>query len=169
MIDKHIGGIKMAEVNMKHAKKVYATLIKTMDAQKLNYDKLEEDLSIRSGFNTEDFPVEFLIIVDAQRELVKFLSRLPFNMSDDKKIEGAIATCVANKSIVDGTFDYDVSTGEVLFRLSTSFKGEADITKEIIEYIMLVSVATIDRYNDLYYMLSKGNITLSEFIAKVNA
>jgi hypothetical protein len=90
-------------------------------------------------------------------------------MSDDKKIEGAIATCVANKSIVDGTFDYDVSTGEVLFRLSTSFKGEADITKEIIEYIMLVSVATIDRYNDLYFMLSKGNITLSEFIAKVNA
>ena len=84
---------------MKHAKKVYASLIKMMDANGLKYERIDNELTIRSGFNTDDFPVEFLVQIDTERSLVRLMSKLPFSMPEDKRIDGAVAVCVANHGI----------------------------------------------------------------------
>ena len=151
---------------MKHAKKVYASLIKMMDANGLKYERIDNELTIRSGFNTDDFPVEFLVQIDTERSLVRLMSKLPFSMPEDKRVDGAIAVCVANNGMVNGSFDYDVSTGDIWFRLITTFRGDMDLSKEAFEYIIHVAVGTIDKYNDRFFMLSKGMMNIQEFIEK---
>ena len=156
----------MATANLKHAKKVFATLIKMMDANNLKYEKLEDDLVIRSGFNTDDFPVEFIISIDAERDLVRFMSKLPFSMPEDKRVDGAIAVCVANNGMVNGSFEYDITKGDILFKMVTSYRGDVDLSTDVFEYMMNVSVGTIDRYNDQFFMISKGMMSIQDFITK---
>ena len=152
--------------NKQHALKLYKTLVGMMDAKDMKYDKKEEDLLVLSGFKTDDFPVEFFIRLDAERDLAVFMSKLPFSMPEDKRVDGAIAVCVANNGMVNGSFDYDVSTGDIWFRLITTFSGDMDLSQEAFEYIIHVAVGTIDKYNDRFFMLSKGMMNIQEFIEK---
>ena len=130
------------------------------------YEKLEDDLVIRSGFNTDDFPVEFIISIDAERDLVRFMSKLPFSMPEDKRVDGAIAVCVANNGMVNGSFEYDITKGDILFKMVTSYRGDVDLSTDVFEYMMNVSVGTIDRYNDQFFMISKGMMSIQDFITK---
>lgn len=158
----------MSEVNMKQAKEVFATLVKMLDTRDWKYSKDEENLIIRSGVKGDDLPVEFIIAIDAEREVVRFLSKLPFSMPEDKRVDGAIAVCVANNGMVNGSFDYDISDGDIIFRLTSSFKSGSILSEDLFEYMIMVSASTVDRYNDRLFMLAKGMITIQQFIEKEN-
>ena len=106
--------------------------------------------------------MEFVIYVDPDKELVRMLSQLPFAFSEEKRVEGAIATCQATFRLVDGSFDYDYKTGGILFRLTSSFRGSL-ISKEMLAYMVDCSCFTIDQYNDKFLMLDKGVLTIEDF------
>ena len=150
--------------NKQHAMKLYKTLVGMMDAKDMKYDKKEEDLLVLSGFKTDDFPVEFFIRLDAERDLAVFMSKLPFSMPEDKRVDGAIAVCVANNGIINGTFDYDITTGDIWFRMSAPYCGNVDLSAEVFEYLMIIGTSTIDEYNDKLFMLSKGMISVADFM-----
>ncbi len=157
----------MADVQQ--AKQVFATMVKMLDGRGWHYQKDEENLIIRSGVTGDDLPVEFIIVVDAEREVVRFLSKLPFSMPEDKRVDGAIAVCVANNGMVNGSFDYDIGDGDIVFRLTTTFKSGSILTEDVFEYIIMVSASTVDEYNDKFFMLAKGMITVQQFIEQENA
>lgn len=159
----------MSQENMKHAKEVFATLVKMLDTRGWHYEKHEEDLVISSGIKGDDLPVEFIIVVDADREVVRFLSKLPFSMPEDKRIDGAIAICVANNSMVNGNFDYNIDNGDIYFRLTTSFKSGSILSEDLFEYVIMVSATTVDLYNDKLFMLAKGMMTLEQFVDQTNS
>lgn len=160
----------MSEVNKTdYAKKVFATMVKMLDERDWNYEKDEENLVIHSGVKGDDLPVEFIVAVDSEREVVRFLSKLPFAMPEDKRIDGALAVCVANNGMVNGSFDYDINDGEIVFRLTTSFKSESVLSEDLFEYMIMVSASTVDRYNDKFFMLAKGMMTIQQFIEQDNA
>ena len=83
--------------NIEHARKQFNTLIDMMNSNGLKFTKNEDDLSISSGFTTEDIPIEYFIKIDAEREIAVFMSKLPFTMPEEKRVDGAIAVCVANR------------------------------------------------------------------------
>lgn len=158
----------MSEVNMKRAKEVFASLVKMLDAREWHYEKDEENLVIHSGVKGDDLPIGFIVAVDAEREAVRFLSKLPFSMPEDKRVDGAIAVCVANNGIVDGSFDYDLNSGDIIFRLTTSFRSESVLSDDLLEYMILSAAAIIDRYNDKFFFLAKGMINIQQFIEQDN-
>ena len=158
----------MSEVNMKQAKEVFAKMVKMLDERDWHYEKDEEKLIVYSGVKGDDFPVEFIIAVDAEREVVRFMSKLPFNMPEEKRIDGAIAVCVANNGIVNGNFDYDINDGEIVFRLASSFKSGSVLSEDVFEYMIMASASMVDNYNDKFFMLSKGMMTIEQFIEKEN-
>jgi hypothetical protein len=96
------------EINMQKAKEVFGTLVRMLDTRDWKYEKHEEKLLIRSGIKGEDLPVEFIVLVNPKNEVVQFISTMPFNMPEDKRVDGAIAVCAANYGLVDGSFDYDL-------------------------------------------------------------
>ena len=156
------------ELNMQKATQVYDTAIRTFNNLNWNYEEHKEELVIQSGVKGEDLPIEFLLVVKPQQEVVQFLSRLPFNMPEDKRVDGAIAVCVANHGMIDGCFDYDLSDGEIVFKLTSSYR-ESTLGEELFQYMIMCSAAMVDRYNDQFFMLAKGMLTIQQFIEQENA
>ena len=153
----------MAEQDMRKAVEVYETLCSMLDNINWKYDKIEEKLMIKSGVKGDDLPIDFLVIVKPRNQVVQFISSLPFNMPEDKRVEGALAICTANYGLVDGSFDYDLSDGQIVFRLTSSYR-ESLLSEALFEYMIMVSASTIDKYNDRFFMLAKGMITLEQFM-----
>ncbi len=155
----------MADEKLERAQKVYETLCATLDKHEWHYQKNEERLSIECGAQGEDLPMEITIRVDAERQLIMLLSHLPFVISEDKRLDVAIATSIANNGLVDGSFDFDITDGHMFFRMTSSFI-ESDIGSELFTYMLMVSCRTIDDYNDRFLMLGKGMMSIEDFMRK---
>jgi len=154
----------MAELkNLELAKATFATLCKYLDEQEWHYNKNEEKLSIECGARGEDLPMDFTIKVDVDRMLVLLLSHLPFKIGEDKRLEAAVAVCAINNVAVDGNFDYDISTGNIFFRITNSFL-ESQLDEDVFQYMLQLSCQFVDKYNDRFLMLSKGMLTLEKFL-----
>lgn len=146
------------------AKSVYQTLCTAISNREWKYDKDEEKLVVYFTVNGEDIPMSFILIVDAERQLVRVLSPLPFKMDEGKRIDGAIATCVATYGLSDGSFDYDLSDGTIAFRLTTSFR-ESLISEDLLQYMISFACAVVDQYNDKFLAINKGMLSIDDFIA----
>ena len=153
----------MAEYDKKKAVEVYDTLCSMLDNIGWKYDKMEEKLMIKSSVKGEDLPIDFIVVVKPRNEVVQFISSMPFNMPEDKRVEGALAVCTANYGLVDGSFDYDLSDGQIVFRLTSSYR-DSQLSEALFEYMIMVSASTIDKYNDRFFMLAKNMITLEKFM-----
>ena len=158
----------MAENNMRKAVEVYNTVCSMLDNIGWKYEKVEEKLMIRSGVKGDDLPIEFVVMVKPKNEVVQLLSAMPFNMPEDKRVEGALAICTANYGLIDGSFDYDLSDGQIVFRLTSSYRDSL-LSEELFKYMVMVSAATIDKYNDRFFMLAKGMIDVRKFLEMENA
>lgn len=156
----------MAEENKKIlAKEVYNTLCGAIERREWNYEKDEEKLVVYFGVSGDDIPMQFILIVDEERQLIRLMSPIPFNMSEDKRMEGAIATCVASFGMVDGSFDYDLSNGRIAFRMTASFR-ESVIGEGLFQYMISCACAMVDKYNDQFLAIDKGFMSINDFIAK---
>ena len=151
------------ELNLKKAKEVFDTLIRMLERRNWKYEKHEDTFLIKSGVKGEDLPIEFVVLVKPGNEVVQFISPMPFNIPEDKRVDGALAVCAANYGIVDGSFDYDLRDGEIRFRMTSSYR-ESTLSEERFEYMVVVAAATVDRYNDKFFMLAKGMISVQQFL-----
>ncbi len=155
------------EKNILIARQVYATLCAALDARKWNYQKEEDELLVHFGVNGDDIPMQFIIVVDAERQLVRLMSPLSFKMCEEKRMEGAIATCVASYGMADGSFDYDLSDGRIVFRMTASYR-ESQLGEGLFQYMISCACAMVDHYNEQFLALDKGLISISDFIEKEN-
>ena len=150
-------------MELRKAREVYCNLVNMLDTRDWKYEKFDDDLVIRSGIKGDDLPIEFIIFVKPQNQVVQFISKLPFNIPEDKRVDAAIAVCVANYGLVDGSFDYDISDGEIRYRLTCSYR-ESYLSADLFEYMILCAASTVDDYNDRFFMLSKGMINIEDFM-----
>ena len=149
---------------MKQAKTVYETFCKALDARKWKYEDHPEDRVITVSYMGEDIPMNFVVFIDEDRQLVRMLSRLPFTFAEDHRVDGAVATSYINFKLADGSFDYDYFTGEVIFRLTATFI-ESLVSEELLFYMVACSCYTVDKYNDKLLMVAKGMLPVDRFIA----
>ena len=157
----------MAEVNMAKAQEIFDALVNMLDTRDWKYEKFEEDLVIKAGIKGEDLPIELIVVVKPKNQVVQLLSRLPFQIPEEKRVDAAIAICVANNGLVDGSFDYDISEGDITFRLTCSYR-ESYLSADLFEYMLLVSAGTIDDYNDKFFMIGKNMMSVQQFMEQEN-
>ncbi len=149
----------------KAALAVYATLCQALDARQWKYDKDEEKLVVLFGVNGDDIPMRFIIGVDQERQMIRLVSPLSFKMSEGKRIEGAIAACVATCSMADGCFDYDLSDGQIVFRM-TAFYHDCQIGQGLFQYMISCACTMVDEYNDQFLAIDKGLLSIPDFISR---
>ncbi len=149
---------------LKHAKVTYNTMCTKLDQMGWKYERFEEDFVVKSGVRGDDLPIEFIIVVNPDTQIVRYMSKMPFNIAEEKRIDAAIAVCSANNGLVDGNFDYDVLTGEIVYRMTANFR-ETILGGDVFEYMVIVASKIVDKYNDRFLMLSKGNISVEQFLA----
>lgn len=146
---------------------MYDTICKALDARELKYRKHEEDLVVILDVNGESIPMEFILMVDKDRQRIRLLSPMPFKMREEKAVEGAIATCAASYGMVDGGFDYNISDGEITFRMTHSYL-ESTIGEGAIEYMISCAFAMVDKYNFQFLAINKGLLSINDFLKKEN-
>lgn len=145
------------------AKATYATLCQALDAIQWRYKKDEEKLVIACGVSSEDLPVDLVVQVDKDRSMVLLLSKLPFSIREDRRLDMAVAVAALNNRLVHGCFDYHLTDGVIYFRLPNSFIDSV-LDKEVFVYMLACATSTIDDYNDKLMMLAKGMVTLERFL-----
>ena len=149
---------------LKNAKVNYNNMCTKLDQMGWKYERFEEDFVVKSGVRGDDLPIEFIIVVNPDTQIVRYMSKMPFNIAEEKRIDAAIAVCSANNGLVDGNFDYDVLTGEIVYRMTANFR-ETILGGDVFEYMVIVASKIVDKYNDRFLMLSKGLISIEQFLA----
>ena len=154
----------MASDKLARAQRVFRGLCDNLDSRNWNYRKDEENLRIECGAKGDDLPIDLSIRVEEDRQLIMLLSTLPFNVPEDKRLDVAIAVTYVNNKLVDGSFDYDVTRGRLLFRMTSSFI-ESDIGNDLFTYLVMCSCQTIDAFNEKFAKLAMDAMSLEDFIS----
>lgn len=153
------------EMKIKNATLAYETLCAALDDMGWKYNRDDDKLIVNFNATGNDLSTSFVILVDVERQLVRLLGYLPFEMSEDKRVEGSIATNFVNYKFADGNFAYNIGNGRIVFSMTATFLDSL-IGKEVFEYMIRCSCDTIDDYNDEFLAISEGKLELSKFIAK---
>lgn len=148
-----------------HAKEVYTAICESLDEIGWKYTRDDEKLLVSFSVSGDDIPMSFIIVTDVERQIIRLLSFMPFTVPEDKRIELAVAACVANYKFAVGSFDLDIENGNLLFRVASSFRSSL-ISTELIRYLVSIACNTIDEYNDQFFAICKGDMTLQEYIDK---
>lgn len=149
--------------NQERAQKVYNAVIAHLEEREFKFERHDNDMVISLTVTGEDLPQPTLIIVQADREIMQVISPIPSKIPEDKRIDGAVAVSVANYGMINGSFDYDMSDGEIRFRVTQSFH-DTTLTDGQINYVLKIAFLTTDKYNDKFFMLGKGLMSLEQFI-----
>ncbi|MCQ2540108.1 MAG: hypothetical protein MJ114_06625 [Acetatifactor sp.] len=145
------------------AKEVYASLCGALDRREWKYKKEEDELLVRFDVNGDDFPMAFIMYMDVDRQLIRVLSPMPFVFPEDKRIDGAIATVAASDALPDGSFDYDITSGKTYFRMTNTYR-DGKIGEGLFQYIIECATYVVDLYNDKLFAVSKGMMSIDEFL-----
>ena len=154
----------MSEINKAaKAEETYKALCTAIDSRGWNCEKIDFLKVVFFVVHGDDIPMDIMIRIDEANQRVTLISKMPFKMSEDKRLEGSIATCCANFGLVDGHFDYNISDGEITFRMTSSYM-ECSFAEDRFSYMMDVSSNIIDEYNDKFLALNKGMLSIEDFI-----
>ncbi len=155
----------MAE-DMEKAKQVYQKLIAMLDARDWHYERDDEKMAVKAGIKGDDLPIHFTMSVRPDMEIVQIMSWMPFEVPEDKRVDIAIAVCVANYTLAQGCFDFSIENGNLLFRMTTNYM-KSELSDDLLEHIIFLSAATVDRFNDKFFMVTKGMLSIDDFIKQV--
>lgn len=146
---------------MKQAKFAYNTLCTMLDNRNWNYSKNEENLSIECGVQGDDIPINILFEIDSEHSLISLYSYLDLTVPSERLVDAAAAVNIINSTLIDGSFDFNILKGKILFRLTSSYKSSL-ISESAFEYILAVSCSTVDQYNDKLDAFMKGEFSLKD-------
>jgi hypothetical protein len=138
-----------------------------LDEKGYKYDADEEQGKIYFKMSNDDgLSTNHVFRVSKEYDSVSFLSFLPFKISEESRVNLAIATTMVNYRFANGCFDMDINTGNLVFRVVQSTRNQT-INQEIVKYMMGISFNSVSEYSDMFFGLSKGFITLDSFVEKM--
>jgi hypothetical protein len=154
-------------INGMTSREAFNAVCAMLENHNLKYEADASELKILCGIQGEDFPVRMQIIIDDDHKLVALYSQLPFEVQENKRIDMALAISQINNHLADGSFDYDMRDGSILFRLTLSYI-DSIIGEDALFYQLLISFQTIDEYNDKLFLVSNGSISIEDFLSSEN-
>lgn len=150
------------------AREVQSTLRSFLDKVDFTYSVDEEEeengkFILRLTINGDDIPMNFIYIIDAERELISVYSPMPFKVPEDKRMDMAVAICVGTWGLNDGSFDYNILKGSISFRQTVSY-ANSQVGEALFFYLVKRGSDIVDQYNDRFLALTKGTMSLDQFI-----
>ncbi|MGN1040829.1 MAG: hypothetical protein ACI4QL_05315 [Candidatus Fimimonas sp.] len=151
-------------VENRDAQRVFDTLCTMLDGIKWKYSADNEKLIVKTSAVGDDLPVNIVVFVDADRDIMYTKSKLPITVNQDKIVEMCIALHEANYSMLNGCFEYDIAGGNVYFKILVPFAG-CLISEQVCHYMIMLTCQMVDKFNDKLEDLVNGKMTLKEFVA----
>ena len=150
---------------MNGAQTAREALLSAMNEMGLSYGK-EDENTYGFAYSGDDLPMYFKLSVDEEMQLIVLLSPQQFYIRPEKLRDAAVAVGQINYSLTDGSFDLDVQSGMIVFRMTSSFAGSL-VSPRMLEYMIECAVYTVDEYNDKLLLIDSGEIDATEFIRQI--
>ena len=139
-----------------------------MDEMGLKYNKNDEEMWVGLTGTGQDLPIQMAFRIYGERCLLVLLSKLPFTIPEDKRLDMVIAVSAINNRMAFGSFDFTVDRDSVIYRLSNCF---TDCTpgSELFKWSIICAFRTVDEYNDKLQALVEGKQSVEQFLASLEA
>lgn len=116
---------------------------------------------------TADIPISLLITINPEYEILLITSILPFAVEERAIIDSALAINMVNYKLVDGSFDFNIYSGTIRFRMTSSYR-ESLFSRALFEYMIKYTVKIVDKYDNMFFCLSSGAYNLQEFAEEID-
>lgn len=73
----------------KDARSAYKTLLTALDSMEWKYERDDEKMRVDFSVRGDDLAMNFIVLIDEERQLIRLLSFLPFNFPKETRVEGA--------------------------------------------------------------------------------
>lgn len=157
----------MADVNlMEKAIAEYDLLCNTLNEMGWRYERDKSKLSVETMVQGEDIPIRYFIQIVPDVQLLQIYSHMPFTVPEDKRLEMSYILNCINSKLVDGSFDFNIDNGGLLFRVTSSFI-DSEIGNLVFTYAIQITAAVVDEYNDKLYEYAEGKITFEQLMEKI--
>ncbi|MCM1439109.1 MAG: YbjN domain-containing protein [Roseburia sp.] len=132
------------KTSVKFAKKNFKTLCKTLDQNKWKYEKDKKNfkINIDPDFNDVDFNVR--ISFNTGLEIISVYIPVSTAPRDRREI-AAIAVSVANYDFIAGSFDYNCMSGNIIFRMTSTY-ADSLLSAKVFEYLLNQSCKIVKNY-----------------------
>ncbi len=150
------------DTKLQDATRVYNTLCSMLNNIKWSYERDDEKLTVKTSAIGNDLKIPLHIYVSTERQVMYVKSPMPFSVSQDKRQLVGNAVHIANYSMLNGCFEYDISDGYVGFKIVVPF-AQSIISEEVCHYMVMLTCSMVDKFNDKFLMLINGKMTLQEF------
>lgn len=147
---------------MADTKKAFQTAIQAFDSLNWHYDRDDENQIISCSVSGDDLSIKIFYKVIPEREIMYVKSAMPFNVREDKRMELCVAVAIANYTMLNGSFELDLSDGYLGFKIVTPFYGMTP-TVELCKYMINLTCNMVDIFNDKFLALMNGTMSLNDF------
>lgn len=145
----------MAEINSELTKATFDALREAVKGNGWQCVCNEDALTVQYGVKADDLQLDFYILLDAQRQLVLLMSKLPFTFVPHKRVDGAVETCAINYELIDGNFAYDFVNGLCHFKMTACYRDSV-ISPKAFEFMLNYSVVVMEKYYKRLYRIAIG-------------
>lgn len=152
----------MDDIKQKIATSVYNAAVSDLESKGYGVEREDDKLTAYCYVDSDVFPISFAVTVDAEKQMLSLISSLEITFPQDSLTDGAVAACITNCQLVDGAFEFDYVTGDLMFRISSSFKGSV-ISADVFRYLFNRMHATILTYGSELAKLAKGDIMIGAY------
>ena len=141
---------------------LYKTLCQTLDNMRWGYSKEEDKLVVRTSAIGNDLSMDLYIKIDTERQVMYLKSPMPFIVPAPARDKLAKAVVMANYSMLNGSFEYDMSDGYLAFKIVVPYM-ESIVSEKVCHYMIMISCQMTDKFNDKFMALVDDKMTLAEF------
>lgn len=121
-----------------------AGLCGVLERNDIKYD-VKDNGDIACIVNGREGDIRLVFRTDCSKMLVTLYSPLAEHVPLFFAGDAALAVCMMNSRLTDGTVCYDISGGTVYFRMTASFYN-SDPTEFMFEYLLSAAAEAVDEY-----------------------
>ena len=153
---------EMTSTQQTDARRTFATLCQALDNIKWKYDADWDKLVVLTSARGEDLSMKLRFVVSEEKKVMYVKSPMPFDSPEGAREIIGKAVNIANFSMLNGCFEYDHTDGWLAFRIVIPFENSI-LSEEVCRYMIMLTCQMVDRFNDKFLSVAKGNMTLESF------
>ena len=151
------------EDKLQKSKEIFDGFCEYLKSNDCRFNKDDENLVAFFIIKSDNIEIKFIVKAEVNRETLRIMAMLPVNFGSGKRIDGAMVTTIATSGMANGSFDYDISSGNVMFKIAESYMG-SKISPAVYDYMVDCAMMTIAEYYGKFLAVSEGKMTVPEFM-----
>ena len=151
------------EDKLQKSKEIFDGFCEYLKSNDCRFNKDDENLVAFFIIKSDNIEIKFIAKAEVNRETLRIMAMLPVNFGSGKRIDGAMVTTIATSGMANGSFDYDISSGNVMFKIAESYMG-SKISPAVYDYMVDCAMMTIAEYYGKFLAVSEGKMTVPEFM-----